>query len=251
LERQFYKIFNGTEATSCQEKEDDNDELLRILYAYKLDMRVLEKSLEVMDEEVEEYKSHERETDDKITFASADIIALSTELEQQKKIRQCREEIERLARVVNVLPTRSSMKKRSVEIDSDFKKTQDLIKLFETRIKERSLQFGGVMDLLEAVQTSLAEDRKIDPSLADAEGSDDEDAHRGEDSRKKKSRQDDVVEQEEDGEENIDGEGEATKEASDNYGDDAGDLGTNGNISAGNEGSIEIAPARIRLTADP
>ena len=143
--------------------------------------RVIENSIAVCEEDIEEYKSYERDTDEKINNAYADILELEKELRQQKKIRECREACEEVARTVNLLPTRSSMRKRAVEVDQNKKNALELIKVFQSRIVERYKQFSAAVDTIEAVQDSLAEDLKaqIDPSLVDAEASDDEDEDRG------------------------------------------------------------------------
>lgn len=174
------KAFNSLFKSS--NSEDEKESFLRELFSYKLDMGILEKSLIVCDEEIENYKSQERLMDERIVEASKYILALNSELQEEKVIRTCREECESLATTVNLLPTRSGMKRKIADMDSEVTKVQEIIGIFESRIENRRKEFRGILDLLETMQSALAEDTRIDMqnegALVDDDGSDDEDLRR-------------------------------------------------------------------------
>ena len=174
----FNKIFKAS-------NDDEKDNFLRELFSYKLDMGILEKSLAVCDEEIDNYKIQERIMDERISEASQNIVALNSELQQEKVIRACREECEALALSVNSLPTRSSMKRKISDMDNEVTKMQEIIGIFESRIENRRKEFRGIIDLLETMQSALTEDMRIDlqneGALGEDDGSDDED-NRGRDS---------------------------------------------------------------------
>ena len=153
---------------------------------------MIETSIAICDDEIEEYKTHERETDNQISLAIENIKQLETELAQEKIVRECREECEAIAANVNQLASRSSMKKRSLEVDGNKKGALELIKVYSNKIEERFKQFSAAVDTIEAVQDSLAEDLKaqIDPSLVDADASDDEEGTRGD--KRKRAREEET-----------------------------------------------------------
>ena len=153
---------------------------------------MIESSIAVCDDEIEEYKAHECETDNQISLAVENIKQLETELAQEKIVRECREECEAMAANVNQLASRSSMNKRGLEVDGNKKGALELIKLFSSKIEERYKQFSAAVDTIEAVQDSLAEDLKaqIDPSLVDADASDDEQGTRGD--KRKRAREEET-----------------------------------------------------------
>merc|ERR1719231_790992 len=98
-----------------------------------------------------------------------------------------------MAANVNQLASRTSMNKRGLEVDGNKKGALELIKLFSSKIEERYKQFSAAVDTIEAVQDSLAEDLKaqIDPSLVDIDASDD-DGDTGEDTKRKRTREDEL-----------------------------------------------------------
>jgi hypothetical protein len=166
------KAFHKLKSTATDDSEKEY--FLRELYSYKLDMGILEKSLGVCDVEIENYVFREREMDEKIAEASNDIVALNSELQQEKIIRASRENCEAIAQSVIALPTRSSMKRKVSDIEIEVKKVQEVIGIFESRIENRRKEFHGIMDLLETMQTALAEDMRVDLEKEGALGDDDD-----------------------------------------------------------------------------
>ena len=189
---------------------------------------MVESSIAICDDEIEEYKAHEHETDHQISLAIENIKQLETELAQEKIVRECREECEAMAADVNKLASRSSMNKRALEVDGNKKGALELIKLFSSKIEERYKQFSAAVDTIEAVQDSLAEDLKaqIDPSLIDADASDEEEDTRGD--KRKRAREEETDTKS--GEELFD---EATGEAGD-------DIETNAEDNINTEGDISV-----------
>ena len=187
----FYKIFKADLNGTIDEAEKEN--FIRELMLYKLDIGAIEKSLLVCEKEIEEYELLERDTDRKISNTTDIINKLTIELNQEKQIRKCREIIELRAKEVNKLPTRSSMKRKIEEIQNEIRKAQESVTILDTRIENRYSQFTDVILKLEDIQKHLSEDRKLDlqmdPSLEEAEISDDDENHqREEDGARNNSR---------------------------------------------------------------
>lgn len=177
----LYQLFNLVKNSSNDVTETIHEAFIREILLYKFELTKYAQSHNVCHQEVLEFVALGEEIEKNIESTQKRIEYLSEELQQQKKLRQHKEECEMMARVVNTIPTRSFSNVEITQVDEAMKKVNDQLLLKEAHEKIRIKQVALLMQSIADLYKSFEEDEILSNAQLQAEFQVDEEDKEGDD----------------------------------------------------------------------
>lgn len=172
------------------------ESLQRELRLHALEMRKITLVADAAENELAQYEQATRQIDADVAATRAEIDRLQTELTYEKKVRQNREEYESLAKMANVRPARRETEAKLRQIQEEMGRIAEEEAANVAELEVRAKQFHLLMQAVNDLKSTIAEDetkkRALDEAADEDDGDDDmaedgevaDDAVKGADGRK-------------------------------------------------------------------
>ena len=159
------------------------ESLQRELRLHALEMRKITLVADAAENELAQYEQATEQIDADAAATRAEIDRLQTELAYETKVRQNREEYESLAKMANVRPARRATEAKLLEIEEEMGRIAEEEEANIAELEVRAKQFHLLMQAVNDLKSTIAEDEAKKRALeeaADEEDADDAMAEDGE-----------------------------------------------------------------------
>jgi predicted nucleic acid-binding Zn-ribbon protein len=149
-----------------------------ILY-FKLEMGKLNRNFRTCDSEILNYQTTANNVDNEIQKTRDEILKLQSDLINQQGIRKHRENLEEIAKSVNMKENRTSLKRKICTVEDGLKNLDDSIALADCQLQTRAKQFDALMQSISVLQNQIIEEgdeKNVEILELEADG-DDNDLH--------------------------------------------------------------------------
>mmetsp|Transcript_4708 Transcript_4708/g.4861 ORF Transcript_4708/g.4861 Transcript_4708/m.4861 type:complete len:207 (+) Transcript_4708:124-744(+) len=128
-----------------------------ILY-FKLEMGKLNRNFRTCDSEILNYQTTANNADNEIQKTRDEILKLQSDLINQQGIRKHRENLEEIAKSVNMKENRTSLKRKISTVEDGLKNLDDSIALADCQLQTRAKQFDVMMQSISILQNNIIEE---------------------------------------------------------------------------------------------
>lgn len=128
-----------------------------ILY-FKLEMGKLNRNFRTCDSEILNYQTTANHVDNEIQKTRDEILKLQSDLINQQGIRKHRENLEEIAKSVNIKENRTSLKRKIGTVEDGLKNLDDSIALADCQLQTRAKQFDALMQSISVLQNHTIEE---------------------------------------------------------------------------------------------
>ena len=168
---------SGGGATEEQKAEirAAKESLQRELRLHALEMRKITLVADAAHDELAQYEEASRQIDSDVEAMRAEIDRLQTELTYEKQVRQNREEYEKVAKMANARPARRQTEEKLRQIQEEMRSIADEEAANIAELEVRSKQFHLLMQAVNDLKSTIAEDemqKRVLEEAADGEGGD-------------------------------------------------------------------------------
>ena len=168
---------SGGGATEEQKAEirAAKESLQRELRLHALEMRKITLVADAAHDELAQYEEASRQIDSDVSATRAEIGRLQTELTYEKQVRQNREEYEKVAKMANARPARRQTEEKLRQIQEEMRSIAEEEATNVAELEVRSKQFHLLMQAVNDLKSTIAEDetkKRVLEEAADGEGGD-------------------------------------------------------------------------------
>ena len=160
------------------------ESLQRELRLHALEMRKITLVADAAENELAQYEQATKQIDADAAATRAEIDRLQTELAYETKVRQNREEYESLAKMANVRPARRATEAKLLQIEEEMGRIAEEEAVNVAELEVRAKQFHLLMQAVNDLKSTIAEDeakkRALEEAADEEDGDDDAMAEDGE-----------------------------------------------------------------------
>mmetsp|Transcript_847 Transcript_847/g.2548 ORF Transcript_847/g.2548 Transcript_847/m.2548 type:complete len:213 (+) Transcript_847:98-736(+) len=170
LTKRYLAFAAAVETAPVEECEKMYQGLLRELAAYEFGMAKARTMITVNVQQVASYEAMEGEIGAEMSRTSEEISALSKKLEEERTLRQQKEQYAALARRINQLPPRAATQQEIGALSSELETLRREGEELSATMAERTRLFGGFMHALHDLQLHLGGEGGGEAGGGDASG---------------------------------------------------------------------------------
>eukprot|EP00596_Hydrurales_sp_CCMP1899_P011244 CAMPEP_0119045402 /NCGR_PEP_ID=MMETSP1177-20130426/39429_1 /TAXON_ID=2985 /ORGANISM="Ochromonas sp, Strain CCMP1899" /LENGTH=146 /DNA_ID=CAMNT_0007017095 /DNA_START=220 /DNA_END=660 /DNA_ORIENTATION=- len=121
-------------------------------------MGKLNRNFRTCDSEILNYQTTANNADNEIQKTRDEILKLQSDLINQQGIRKHRENLEEIAKSVNMKENRTSLKRKISTVEDGLKNLDDSIALADCQLQTRAKQFDVMMQSISILQNNIIEE---------------------------------------------------------------------------------------------
>jgi hypothetical protein len=164
LTKKYLAFSAAIESASPEECEKLHQSLLKELAAYEFGMAKARTLVSVNVQQVASYEAMEGEIGAEMGRTADEIQALTQQLQEERTLRQRKEQYAALARRINLLPPRASVQREIDGLNEELGALREEGEALSARLAERSKLFAGFMHAVHDLELHLVSTRHRSPA---------------------------------------------------------------------------------------
>ncbi|KAL1518944.1 hypothetical protein AB1Y20_003215 [Prymnesium parvum] len=158
LTKHYLSFVHAIESSTPEAAEASYQTLIKELSAYEFSVSKASALVDTNLRQIQEYDQMQQRLDDEMASTRAELERLSAQLQEERLLRQQKEQYAVLARRINAYPAREQTQAEIAALNSEVAALEHEKGIIEGKLEQRSKRFAGFMHSLHDLQLQLAEE---------------------------------------------------------------------------------------------